>query len=87
MIKTQVQLSDHLHYTAKAIAEQREGPLAEVIRRGLEHKHKVHAYPIHSAPREWKLPVLTTDAFVDDFDRLDLKALVTDDELGGLKSC
>jgi hypothetical protein len=32
MIKTQVQLPDELYRTAKAIAEQREWSLAEVMR-------------------------------------------------------
>ena len=31
MIKTQVQLPDELYYKAKAIAEQREWSLAEVV--------------------------------------------------------
>jgi hypothetical protein len=34
MIKTQVQLPDELYYKAKAIAEQREWSLAEIVRRG-----------------------------------------------------
>ena len=37
MIKTQVQLPDQLYYKAKAIAEQREWSLAEVVRRGIEY--------------------------------------------------
>jgi citrate synthase len=44
MIKTQVQIPDHLYYTAKAIAEQREWSFAEVIRRGLEHRARIPGY-------------------------------------------
>ena len=44
MIKTQVQLPDQLYYKAKAIAEQREWSLAEVVRRGIEYM--ALAYPV-----------------------------------------
>jgi hypothetical protein len=36
VIKTQVPLPDALYHTAKAIAEQKEWLLAQVLRRGIE---------------------------------------------------
>jgi hypothetical protein len=83
MIKTQVQIPDHLYYKAKAIAEQREWSLAEVIRRGLEHM--ALAYPVTSAESEWKLPILKSDAFVANFDSLDFKLLSESDEVRSVK--
>lgn len=79
MIKTQVQLPDQLYYRAKAIAEQREWSLAEVVRRGLEYM--ALAYPLAESASEWKLPVLTGAAFAPEFDQLDFKALSEHDEL------
>lgn len=78
MIKTQVQLPDELYYTAKAIAEQREWSLAEVIRRGLEHM--AIAYPVNKQGTEWTLPVLPAEFFVRNFDTLDFKAISETDE-------
>jgi hypothetical protein len=79
MIKTQVQLPDELYHTAKAIAEQREWSLAEVVRRGIEHMALV--YPVRPSPEAWELPVLKEGDFRPDFDRLDFKALAEGDEL------
>ena len=36
MVKTQVQLPDHLYREAKRLAEEQEMSFAEVVRRGLE---------------------------------------------------
>ncbi len=82
MIKTQVQLPDELYFKAKAIAEQREWSLAEVVRRGLEYM--AHAYPVNETKAEWQLPVLPGSAFATDFDQLDFKALVENEELSRL---
>ena len=79
MIKTQVQLPDELYRKAKAIAEQREWSLAEVVRRGIEHM--ALAYPVAEDPVQWKLPVLKGEVFVPHFDALDLKALARREEL------
>jgi hypothetical protein len=79
MIKTQVQLPDDLYYTAKAIAEQREWSLAEVVRRGIEHMALL--YPTRSTRGPWKLPVLKAEMFRTDFDQLDFKALAEADEI------
>jgi hypothetical protein len=79
MIKTQVQLPDELYYKAKAIAEQREWSLAEVVRRGIEYM--ALAYPVKATAKPWALPVLKSGDFRPNFDQLDLKALSASDEL------
>jgi hypothetical protein len=57
MIKTQVQIPDHLHREAKRIAEQYEMSFAEVVRRGLERM--VPCYPPRApAAGAWRLPRL-----------------------------
>jgi hypothetical protein len=82
MIKTQVQLPDELYYQAKAIAEQREWSLAEVVRRGIEYM--TLAYPVRASAKPWEIPVLKREDFRPDFDQLDLKALAESDELRGV---
>lgn len=79
MIKTQVQLPDELYYKAKAIAEQREWSLAEVVRRGIEYM--ALAYPVKEEQGEWQLPVLQASDFDPNFDKLDLKAVSEREEL------
>ena len=79
MIKTQVQLPDELYYKAKAIADQREWSLAEVVRRGLEYM--ALTYPVRASANQWVLPVLKSGDFRPNFDELDLKALAESDEL------
>ena len=79
MIKTQVQLQDELYYKAKAIADQREWSLAEVVRRGIEYM--ALAYPVKASTKPWALPMLKSGDFRPNFDQLDLKALSASDEL------
>jgi hypothetical protein len=79
MIKTQVQLPDELYYKAKAIAEQREWSLAEVVRRGIEYMAR--AYPVSASTGAWTLPLLKSGDFTPAADRLDLKALAESDEM------
>ena len=79
MIKTQVQLPDELYYKAKAIADQREWSLAEVVRRGLEYM--ALTYPVRTYGKPWELPVLKSGDFQPNFDELNLKALAERDEL------
>jgi len=78
----QVQLPDELYHTAKAIAEQREWSLAEVVRRGMEYM--AIAYPLRPSARDWELPVLKEEQFRADFDHLDFKALAENDQRGDL---
>jgi hypothetical protein len=81
MIKTQVQLPDELYHQAKAIADQREWSLAEVVRRGIEYM--VRAYPVRPSSKPWVLPTLESGDFRPNFDQLDFKALVERDETRG----
>ena len=81
MIKTQVQLPDELYYKAKAIADQREWSLAEVVRRGIEYM--TLAYPVRASAKPWEIPVLKRGDFRPDFDQLDLKAIVESEEIRG----
>lgn len=81
MIKTQVQLPDELYYKAKAIADQREWSLAEVVRRGIEYM--ALAYPVRTSTKPWVLPVLKRGDFRPNFDQLDLKAIAESDEFRG----
>ena len=54
MIKTQVQIPDHLYNEAKRISREYEMSFAEVVRRGLERIAPV--YPPRKAVREWSPP-------------------------------
>ncbi|MFN0129835.1 MAG: hypothetical protein ACKV19_24485 [Verrucomicrobiales bacterium] len=80
MMKTQVHLPDELYHAAQAIAEPREWSPAEVVRRGIELMTVLH--PIQPPKSVWKLPVLESEAFREDFDQLDFKSLAENAELG-----
>ena len=54
MIKTQVQIPDHLFREAKRIASEYEMSFAEVVRRGIERLSA--AYPPRSTDAAWKIP-------------------------------
>ncbi|MDN5871646.1 MAG: hypothetical protein L0H73_13105 [Nitrococcus sp.] len=57
MIKTQVQIPDHLYQQAKRIAKEYEMSFAEVVRRGLERI--VLSYPRRpQQDQPWELPSL-----------------------------
>jgi len=79
MIKTQIQLPDQLYYQAKAIAEQHEWSLAEVVRRGIEHMAVV--YTVKETTTRWEMPILKSEFFAANFDQLDFKAIVATEEL------
>ncbi len=53
MIKTQIQIPDHLYREAKRIAADYEMSFAEVVRRSLEKT--IPSYPPRS-PASWSLP-------------------------------
>ena len=55
MIKTQVQIPDHLYHEAKRLARENELSFAEVVRRGLEEIVRHHP-PGREKPTEWRLP-------------------------------
>jgi len=79
MIKTQIQLPDQLYHQAKAIADQREWSLAEVVRRGIEYMAAV--YPVTETASEWKMPILKPEVFAAGFDQLDFKTIAAAEEL------
>lgn len=83
MIKTQVQIPDQLYHTAKAIADQREWSLAEVVRRGLEYMAR--AYPVSKPSGVWEIPILKAEVFNPNFDKLDLKAISEREELSNFR--
>ena len=56
MVRTQIQLPDHLYTKAKRIADERELSLAELVRRGLELL--IAQFPdAPTAAGAWSLPV------------------------------
>lgn len=55
MIKTQVQIPDHLYAEAKRLARENEMSFAEVVRRGLEEIIRHHP-PGRTRSSEWQLP-------------------------------
>jgi len=65
MIKTQVQIPDHLYREAKRIADEYELSFAEVVRRGLERL--IPAFPRRDTAGAWSLPVLDLGLKLDPF--------------------
>jgi hypothetical protein len=65
MIKTQVQIPDHLYREAKRIADEYELSFAEVVRRGLERL--IPAFPRRDEAGAWSLPVLDLGLKLDPF--------------------
>lgn len=55
MVKTQVQIPDHLYREAKRLARENEMSFAEVVRRGLEEIVRHHP-PGRTRPAEWAMP-------------------------------
>ena len=55
MVKTQVQIPDHLFQEAKRISREYEMSFAEVVRRGLERI--TPAYPPRKVKGKWSPPV------------------------------
>ena len=56
MIKTQIQLPDHLYNEAKRIAREREMSFAEVLRRGVEYMAQVYPPLGEDSTNKWELP-------------------------------
>jgi len=83
MIKTQVQIPDELYRKAKAVAKAREWSLAEVFRRGLEYITSVT--PVEALDAEWELPVLPGENFVGNFDDLDIREILIQEEIKARK--
>jgi hypothetical protein len=55
MVKTQIQIPDHLYREAKRIAREREVSFAEVVRRGLEAVVRLYP-PLSEIGTEWEPP-------------------------------
>ena len=55
MIKTQIQLPDHLYHDLKRVAAQKEWSFAETMRRAAEYIVGVHP-PNRRPGSEWRLP-------------------------------
>ncbi|MCW1924940.1 hypothetical protein OKA05_20425 [Luteolibacter arcticus] len=81
MIKTQVQIPDHLYDEAKRIAAEYEMSLAEVFRRGLE-KMLPYYPPREPAPKTkgWQLPAPQRRGAAD-FDAAQLRDLARENEV------
>jgi len=77
MIKTQVQIPDHLYREAKRVAADYEMSFAEVVRRGLE---RITAeFPRRARPGTWAPP--TPEALgCHPLSAAELKAAAQDDE-------
>lgn len=66
MVKTQVQIPDHLYREGKRIAAEYEMSFADVVRRGLEHV--IPSFPPRrEAKKAWKLPQLDLGLSCDPF--------------------
>ncbi|MEO8195471.1 MAG: antitoxin [Thermoanaerobaculia bacterium] len=75
MVKTQVQIPDHLFREAKRIAAEYEMSFADVVRRGLERV--VPAFPPRAGSQTyWELPQLDLGLQTDPFTDPDWRALL-----------
>ena len=77
MIKTQIQIPDHLYREAKRIAAEYEMSFADVVRRGLERVHPAFP-PRAQPPGEWELPQLDLGLQTDPFANPDWRASLYD---------
>ena len=85
MIKTQVQIPDHLYEEAKRIARDYEMSLAEVFRRGLERLAPYYPPRETKPPKQaaWKLPAPQRRG-ARDLDAGQLRDLAREDNLAAL---
>lgn len=74
MIKTQIQIPDHLHREAKRIAEEYEMSFAEVVRRGLERLLPTYPPRPEGGRRDWQLPTLDLGLLTDPFENPEWRA-------------
>ena len=76
MVKTQIQIPDHLFKETKRVAKEYEMSFAEVVRRGIERI--VLSYPKRAGDHvPWKLPLLESELKKD---LEDLHAITADSE-------
>ena len=83
MIKTQIQLPDHLYEQAKRVARERELSLAEVVRRGVEYITRVYP-PLPNAQGDWTLPAPIRTKMKKGIRLEDLRDILAADEQRGL---
>jgi hypothetical protein len=74
MIKTQVQLPEHLYREGKRIADEYEMSFADVVRRGLERV--IPSFPPRDGRKRWTLPELHLGLEADPFADPDWRARV-----------
>jgi hypothetical protein len=77
MIKTQVQIPDHLYHEAKRVAADYEMSFAEVVRRGLERV--TSEFPRRARPGAWTPPA-PENLGCYPLSAAELKAAAQDDE-------
>ncbi len=65
MVKTQIQIPDHLFREAKRIASEYEMSFADVVRRGIERL--TPSFPPRGSAEPWTLPRLDLGLKVDPF--------------------
>jgi len=81
MVKTQIQMPDHLYREVKRIADQYEMSLAEVVRRGIEGI--IPSYPARENRGErWELPQLSLSLKEDPFQDPDWREKLNQREEG-----
>lgn len=78
MVKTQIQLPDHLYEQAKRVARERELSLAEVVRRGVEYITAVYP-PLVENGNPWSLPDPVQTTMRQDVRIEDLRDILADD--------
>jgi hypothetical protein len=66
MIRTQVQIPDHLYDSARQLAGRMEISMTELVRRGLEYMVSV-SVPTDGSDVAWKLPEASSLGGVDPF--------------------
>lgn len=79
MVRTQIQLPDDLYKRVKRFSEEREIPMAEVARRGMELL--MDRYPRSSPDPGWKLPVVDGGGLKVSLDKV--KDFARDEECRG----
>lgn len=80
MVKTQVQIPDHLYQEAKRIARDYEMSFAEVVRRGLEQV--VAKYPAKATSgKPWTPPIISPGRGYKGLSNEELKMLAQEDDV------
>jgi hypothetical protein len=78
MVKTQIQIPDHLYREAKRVAGEYEMSFADVVRRGLERVLPSFP-PLGKSTGEWRLPTLDLRLRADPFADPEWRAALHDE--------